>query len=337
MRFPAPDVGVARFPGPDIRAARFPGIDEAAVAFPPVPKLVVRVATETVIDISSTGVVIGRPWHLAETVIDVISAPTVSVSVTVDTESVVDVVSETIQIIDVVNSETIVDIVSGTTVKPSPTVSTNTVVDIASTSSVTPSPTINTETIVAIVSSAVVFPSPTAAGETIVDITSTSTVLPSPTVNTNTIVDILSEGVISTFKPSGMTKNGDMVGQTGSSAYRKIVGWIANTANYPGSSVATDGLVAQSTKPGATITVALDAGSSWNNLTARLRISVNGTVVVTGPDSTYTTSGGWNTPLSATATVNIVAGDVVTVEMSASPSGNYLTARGGAGTYVRIT
>lgn len=139
------------------------------------------------------------------------------------------------------------------------------------------------------------------------------------------------------FTPSGMTKNGDMVGQTGSSAYRKMVGWIANTSSYPGSTVVSDGLVAQSTKTGATVTVALDAGSSWNNLTARLRISVNGTVVVTGPDSTYTTSGGWNTPLSATATVNIVAGDVVTVEMSASPSGNYLTARGGAGTYVRIT
>ncbi|MDV6277604.1 hypothetical protein R3Q06_29360 [Rhodococcus erythropolis] len=140
-----------------------------------------------------------------------------------------------------------------------------------------------------------------------------------------------------TFTASGMTKNGDMVGQTGSSAYRKLVGWTANTANYPGSTVVSDGLVSQSTKTGATITVALDAGSSWNNLTARLRISANGTVVVTGPDSTYTTSGGWNTPLTATATVNIVAGDVVTVEMSASPSGNYLTARTGAGTYVRIT
>jgi len=196
MRFPAPDVGVARFPGPDIRAARFPGIDEATVPFPPAPKLVVRVSTETVIDIISTGVVIGVPWHLTETVIDVISTASVSASVIVDSESVVDVVSETIQIIDVVNSETVVDIVSGTTVKPSPTVNTNTVVDIASTSSVTPSPTINTETVVDIVSSAVVFPSPTAAGETIVDITSTSTVMPSPTVTTNTVIDILSEGTI---------------------------------------------------------------------------------------------------------------------------------------------
>lgn len=152
-----------------------------------------------------------------------------------------------------------------------------------------------------------------------------------------TMVGGVMRKVYSSFTPSGMTKNGDMVGQTGSSAYRKMVGWIANTANYPGSTVVSDGLVAQSTKAGATITAALDAGSSWNNLTARLRISVNGTVVATGPDSTYTTSGGWNTPLSATATVNIVAGDVVTVEMSASPSGNYLTARSGAGTYVRIT
>lgn len=196
MRFPAPDVGVARFPGPDIRAARFPGIDEATVIFPPTPKLVVRVSTETIVDIISTGVVIGVPWHLAETVIDVISTATVGVSVTVDTASVIEVVSQAIQIIDIVNSETIVDIVSGTTVKPSPTIGTNTVVDIASTSSVTPSPTINTETVIDIASTAVILPSPTAAGETIVDITSTSTVTPSPTVNTNTLIDILSEGTI---------------------------------------------------------------------------------------------------------------------------------------------
>lgn len=143
--------------------------------------------------------------------------------------------------------------------------------------------------------------------------------------------------VYSSFTPSGMTKNGNMTGQTGSAAYRKIVGWTADTATYPGSSVSSDGLVAQSTKASAVITAVIDAGSAWNNLTARLQISVNDTVVATGPDARWTTSGGWDVPLSATATVNIAVGDVVTVAMSASPSGNYLTARGGAGTYVRIT
>ncbi|MDV6277218.1 hypothetical protein R3Q06_27360 [Rhodococcus erythropolis] len=145
------------------------------------------------------------------------------------------------------------------------------------------------------------------------------------------------ETIYSSFISSGMTKNGNMAGQTGSAAYRKIIGWTADTATYPGSSVVADGLVAQSTKAGAAITAVIDAGSAWNNLTARLQISVNDTVVVTGPDSRWTTSGGWDVPLTATATVNISAGDVVTVAMSASPSGNYLTARSGAGTYVRLT
>lgn len=196
MRFPAPDVGVARFPGPDIRAARFPGIDEVSVAFPPAPALVVRVFTETVVDIISTGVVIGVPWHVTETVVDVVSAATVSVSVTVDTESVVDVVSEPVHVVDVVTSETVVDIVSGTTVKPSPTVNTATVVDVASTSSVKPSPTIHAETVIDIASTAVIIPSPTTAGETIIDIIPASTVLPSPTITTNTVVDIVSEGLV---------------------------------------------------------------------------------------------------------------------------------------------
>ena len=128
-----------------------------------------------------------------------------------------------------------------------------------------------------------------------------------------------------------------IAGQTGSAAYRKIVGWIADTATYPGSSVVADGLVAQSAKAGAALTAVIDASSSWNNLTARLQISVNDSVVTIDPDSRWTTSGGWNVPLSGTDTVNIAVGDVVTVASSASPSGNYPTARGGAGTHVRIT
>lgn len=316
MRFPAPDVGVARFPGPDIRAARFPGIDEATVPFPPVPKLVVRVSTETVIDIISTGVVIGVPWHRSETVIDVISTATVSASVTVDTESVVDVVSETVQIIDVVSSETIVDIVSGTTVKPSPTIGTNTVVDIASTSAVTPSPTINTETVIDIVSSAVIIPSPTTAGETIIDIASTSTVKPSPTVNTNTVVDIISEGSITTFTPSGATLTAE--NQTGSTTPAKTTGWAADTATYPGSVIVSNGVQMRGSKTGAKFKFSGPLYWSWSgnvNIAAYVNGVQRGATAVVNIPNAYT-----EYQRSGEITIDVANGEIVDLYMWAGQS-----------------
>ncbi|MBT2268772.1 hypothetical protein [Rhodococcus erythropolis] len=321
MRFPAPDVGVARFPG----------VDEASVAFPPAPKLVVRVSTETVIDIISTGVVIGVPWHLAQTVIDVTSTATVTASVTVDTESVVEVVSQTVQIIDIVNSETIVDIISGTTVKPSPTINTNTVVDIAPTSTVTPSPTINTETVIDIASTAVIVPSPTTAGETIVDIASTSTVKPSPTVNTNTVVDILSEGVISTFKPSGMTKNASTQAFSGATAVQ-----VTGMAAEAGSTLSGSALLPNGTKAGASVACqAYCTGIGYGN-TLTVQVRKDGVLIpgasITTPNiyvSTYTV-------IVPTVTTDVVATDQISIWVNASSSGS-ATIAAGTGTFVRIT
>lgn len=281
--------------------------------FPPAPKLVVRVSTETVVDIISSGVVIGVPWHRSETVIDVISAATVSASVTVDTESVVDVVSETTQIVDVVNSETVVDIVSGTTVKPSPTVTTNTVVDIVSTSSVKPSPTINTETVVDIVSSAVVIPSPTTAGETIVDIASTSTVKPSPTVNTNTIVDIFSEGSIITSKSTAMVK-GTATTTTLTSLY-PLTGMVADTSAAPGSIVnGGTSLVSQHTGQ-ARVGFCVGTTTGASNLTPAYTLYKNG-VQVPGTEISDIVTYRQPHLLSGSFVMTVAAGDTISIGMT---------------------
>ncbi|MDI9900523.1 hypothetical protein QM716_11735 [Rhodococcus sp. IEGM 1409] len=289
-------------------------------------------STETVVDIISTGVVIGVPWHLAETVVDVISTATVGVSVTVDTQSVVEVVSQTIQIVDVVSSETIVDIIPGTTVKPSPTVTTNTVVDIASTSSVKPSPTINTETVVDIASTAVVIPSPTAAGETIVDIASTATVKPSPTINTNTTVDILSEGTIIVFTPMGMLKSGPL-STPASNTRLQVTGWTQDPA-YPGSVVSSDALVVNGAKT-ATVTAAVAWQDRWFATSYVVEIRKNGVLI---PGATITGTGpSSGTGMSLTVpptSVAVIPGDQITLWASGSGFGNTILA---AGTYLRIS
>ncbi|WP_459678090.1 hypothetical protein [Rhodococcus sp. no. 34] len=273
-------------------------------------------STETVIDIISTGVVVGVPWHLTETVVDVLSSATVSASVTVDTESVVDVVSETIHIVDVVSSETIVDIVSEATVKPSPTIGTNTVVDIASTSSVTPSPTISTETVIDIASTAVVVPSPTAAGETIVDITSTSTVAPSPTINTNTVIDIISEGSITTFTTSGATLTAE--NQTGSTTPAKTTGWVADTATYPGSTIVSNGVQMRGTKTGAKFKFAGPLYWTWSgnvNIAAYVNGVQRGATAVVNIPNAYT-----EYQRSGEITIDVAAGEIVDLYMWAGQS-----------------
>lgn len=338
MRWPGPDVGGVAFPASDARSVSFPGADREIVAFPPAPMLVIPIDAA----VSGIGTVAAPLVTTPVYPLDVTGVGTTSAAVTAASVIPAGVTGEGEAL--AVFAQLIEAPVSGVGtasvgVKPSITLASGV------TGSGTASATVTPVAKVAGAASCEGIPSVDAWPAALVTIaasgagTASAALMARAPINASASGEGTAAAAVAavTFSASGMTKNGDMVGQTGSSAYRKMVGWTANTANYPGSTVVSDGLVSQSTKTGATITVAVDAGSSWNNLTARLRISVNGTVVATGPDSRYTTSGGWDTPLSATATVNIVAGDVVTVEMSASPSGNYLTARSGAGTYVRIT
>ncbi|WP_280412519.1 hypothetical protein [Nocardia asiatica] len=128
------------------------------------------------------------------------------------------------------------------------------------------------------------------------------------------------------FVPSGMTKSGSA--QTLTTSYAVITGWTADTANYPGSTLSGNGVVAQGAKTNATLTanLALSGGFSW---TVTARLLVNGSVVATG-------SGTSSTPATVSTTHNINNGDVVTVE--AIFSGVSAPAvQTGSGTYVRIT
>lgn len=133
------------------------------------------------------------------------------------------------------------------------------------------------------------------------------------------------------FLPSGMTKNGP---QTAERTWVTVIGWTANTATYPGSTVVSDGLRAQGTKTGATLTanVAYTGGYSFYNQQARLL--VNNNVVATGAVLKAETG-----TLIVTATTNLAAGDVVTVQVITDVP-TYATPfsiTAGSTTFVRIT
>lgn len=135
------------------------------------------------------------------------------------------------------------------------------------------------------------------------------------------------------FNPSGMFKNGGQNSIT-SSIWVPITAWTADTGTYPGSTITSDGLNAQGTKTGATITANIPYTCPGSSLGAQARIKVNGTVVATGTATGLAASG----TATATATQNLNNGDNVTVEIifqAYTQTSNNVNA--GTSTYLHIT
>lgn len=132
--------------------------------------------------------------------------------------------------------------------------------------------------------------------------------------------------------PSGMTKNGNSpMGAT--NTWAAVPGWLADTANYPGSVVSGDGLRPQSSDAAANLSaaVAFAGGTVSGNYQARLLVA--GTVAATSA-----VVAGTSGTMTVTGTAPVSAGDTVTLEVFTSVQGTWqATVSGGAGTYVRIT
>ncbi len=134
-----------------------------------------------------------------------------------------------------------------------------------------------------------------------------------------------------TFAPSGMTKSGSF--QIPAS-FTTVTGWTADTTNYPGSTVSSNGLVAQASKTGATLAANLPySGGYAGGGNKQARLLVNGVVVATGPANTSKTSG----TMTVSTTYDIVAGDVVTVQVDTSYGLAEGNVAAGTNTWVRIT
>ncbi|WP_043735626.1 hypothetical protein [Nocardia asiatica] len=125
-----------------------------------------------------------------------------------------------------------------------------------------------------------------------------------------------------------MTKNGTF---TIPASYTKILSWTADTTNYPGSTVSSDGLVVQGANSSATITANIPWTASLS-MTVTVRIKVNNVVVATGSGATGTS--GTSTALATGQTV--ATGDNITVEV-VSTQANFGSVSSGTNTYVRVT
>lgn len=136
------------------------------------------------------------------------------------------------------------------------------------------------------------------------------------------------------FFPSGMFKNG--ASATLGTSFAQVTNWTADTTPYPGSTISSHGLVVQSTRAGAKVACSVVASAaSAGGGTVQVRLKVGTTVVVTSTAVSIPGFGGTNT-IAINATVDVAAGDVVTLE-ALSSSGANATIVTGANSWVRVT
>ena len=141
-------------------------------------------------------------------------------------------------------------------------------------------------------------------------------------------------GAGGSFLPSGMTKNGSF---TLATSYSTVTSWTADTTNYPGSTVSSDGLVVQGGKSGASVNASLVvSNSNPAGVNATLRLILNGNTgspLATGSAVSVPAFG--STTVTVSATANLSNADVVTVQALAGAGG--LTTTTNASSFMHIT
>ncbi|MEC3955794.1 hypothetical protein VMT65_22365 [Nocardia sp. CDC153] len=146
----------------------------------------------------------------------------------------------------------------------------------------------------------------------------------------------LSCAVVIGMRPAGMTKSGAAWSTTINAQYAQITGWTADTTNYPGSSVSSDGLVASSSKSNANLAASIVfTGGSFSDMNVTLKLAVNGTPVITG--AAKSVPAGSTTTVTVTGNATLNANDKVSVLAVTDSSLQAVTANANSASWVRIS
>ncbi|MBH0777013.1 hypothetical protein [Nocardia bovistercoris] len=132
------------------------------------------------------------------------------------------------------------------------------------------------------------------------------------------------------FEATSMNKNGTWQ-LIGGSVWTQVPTWTADTTGYPGSVVVGNALQISGNKSAALIQANLPfSGGFSGSAKQQARILVDGAVVATGSQVTGTSG-----TLTASATVDVGGGSVVTVEAWTDQTSFMVTLA--ATSYVRVT
>lgn len=274
---------------------------------------------------------VNSPFYVAESVLDLVSVPSVSASVAVLTASVLDITSAAQPIFDVVTSESVLDVVSSAQLSAVAVIVSGSVLDFVPTSTQSPVGAVSSTSTLDLLSEVTVFPGVPAVGASVLDFNPSAIQTPIVAVTSQSVLDITSQGTITSFQPSGMTKNASAQNWSGSSTFQ-VTGMVAES----GSTLSGSALLPNGSKTGATVTaqVSISVTNFMTSITAELR--KNGTLVPGGTVTVSTSSTSTATLTIPTRTVDVVGTDQFTIWVT--PGGaTGGTVAAGVNTYVRIT
>lgn len=304
MNFPAPDTGLALFPRPDHAAATFPGPDIGAVAFPPAP--IPQRDAAVVMDGLASAVWVIVPHRTAVVAMDGVAGAEVSGVTAVEAVVVMDGVADAYRNVD---APVVMDAVASAAVSPVAIMNAAVAMD-AQPGIVGEVTAIVTADVVAVMDArASVAIEGYITAPVVMAGAATAAVAPEVAITAPVVMDGVASAtsVVSYFTPMGAYMPAEYSGWNNFTW--NSVWTLTALPGYPDTILSNPGNAnAAITHPGGPATINARVQYTYTSgSTQQVRILRNGTVLVTGPDSTTTAA-------TATWTGTLNAGDKITWE-----------------------
>lgn len=286
----------------------------ARLSYPEMPIPTGYISAETVAGVVSEVITELLPWHIVETVAGVLSSADVVTEVTIVAETVAGVQSDGVFIRDNIIAETVAGVLSEISIIPVGIIAAATTAGVTSEAIPVPSAIGGGETYAEVISMVEVTPVAVAIATSSAGVTSEAAMVPVAIVVAETVAGAISEGVITSFKPSGMVKSSDS--NITSTTAALVTGMAAN-ANLPGSTVTSDALVsvfAGQVRVGFSIQLSSSGGTTGNAAVFKNGVQVGDTFSMTVPYNGASL-------ITGSATFTVATSDAVTIRYwSASAS-----------------
>ena len=333
MTFPRPDVAVEEFPAADAGTGGFPFADAGVEVFPPSPTPTILVAVA--LTMSPVALVAVLPWRDSTSLLTMSPAAVMSASVEIEAVSVLEMVPELSPVHEMAASGGL-EMAPAAVMLPEVALMASTALALTAGIQGTPVAVVTADAITTLSVSATVAIAGVIAAPAGLAITPAAipTALVTQLADTALTLAPAAALQVITFVPSGMLRNTSATSRFGTS-FSQVVGWTANTATYPGSTVVSSDLISQTAAVNGTIEVSVQfQNASAGARILYLQVTVAGTPVGTVYEQSFT---GASTAFATFSVPNVVAaaGAAIRLEARANFATSILST-GNTSSYVRI-